>query len=126
MRFRLVLPLLALVVAACSSGGGTEVAGACTVSVRVGDIGYAGFGEVSADRVGPEITRTLRQRDCDDVRIFGEPEPEGWKSGDSSFDPGTPVYTSLDYPIDKAVVVHWGGRYLLLHTLPHPGSLANP
>ena len=126
MRLRFVLPLLAVVFAGCSSGAPT-VAGACTVAARIGDITYSGYGEVSADRVGPEFTRTTRRRDCDDVIIYGEPRAEGWKSGDSSYPPNTPLYASLDHPTSEVLIVDEGGsRFLQLRKLPHPGSPANP
>ena len=125
MQLRFVLPLLAVVVGGCSSGT-TSVAGACTVAARIGDITYAGYGPVSADRVGPEFTRTTRWRDCDDVIIFGEPRAEGWKSGDSSYPPNTPLYASLDHPTSEVLIVDHGGQFLQLRKLPHPGSPANP
>lgn len=125
MRLLVVLPFLAAaVLGGCSSGTPTiKVAGACTLYAQINNIGYAAAGPVSADRVGPEYARTTRYRECEDVIIAGQPGPEPWKSGDSSFSPGTPLYTSLDHPTGKALVVQWSGEYLLMHTLPHPGSL---
>jgi hypothetical protein len=126
MRLRFVLPLLAVVVGGCSSST-TSVAGSCVLAARIGDVTYGEQGEVSADRVGPEFTRTTRWRDCEDVIIAGEPRPEGWKSGDSSFPPNTPLYASLDHPTSEVLLATWGdGRYVQLRRLPHPGSPANP
>lgn len=127
MRLRVVLPFLAAVLAGCSGGGGITAAGSCTYVARVGDVDYAAWGEVGADKVGPEFTRTTRQRDCEDVIIYGQPGPEPWKSGDSSFPAGTALYASKDYPTSTVLLVAWGdGRYMQLHTLPQPGSPASP
>ena len=128
MRLRVVLPFLAAVLlGGCSGGQITSGYGSCTFVARVGDIDYAAWGEVGADRVGTEYIRTTRHRGCEDVIIDGEPGPEPWKSGDSSFAAGTPLYASKDYPTSEVLLVAWSdGRYLQLRKLPHPGSPANP
>ncbi|HYH82046.1 MAG TPA: hypothetical protein VEX86_19725 [Longimicrobium sp.] len=126
MRLRLVLSLLPIVlVAACSKSVTGGAAASCVMAAKVGDVEYGQFGEVSADRVGPEFTRTVRHRGCDDVIIWGEPSPERWKSGDSSFPAGTPLYASLDDPTSDVLLVRRGdGRYMALRKFPHPGSPA--
>lgn len=126
MRIRLVLPLIPLLLAACSSGGGGPTsATSCTYAARVNGADYALYVEVGADRVGPEYTRTVRQRGCDDVIIYGDPAPEKWRDGDSSFAAHTPLYTSLDEPASEVLLVRWtDGKYLELRKLPHPGSPA--
>jgi len=85
----------------------------------VNDADYGQYAPISADRVGPEFTRTLRQRDCEDVIVFGEPAPERWRNGDSSFAAGTPLYASLDHPTSEVLLVAKGdGTYLELRRLP--------
>ena len=127
MRLRVVISFLAAAVLGGCSGGKITAAGSCTYVARVGSVDYAAWGEVGADKVGAEFTRTIRQRDCEDVIIQGQPGPEPWKSGDSSFPAGTALYASKDYPTSKVLLVAWGdGRYMQLHTLPQPGSPASP
>jgi hypothetical protein len=124
MRLRLVLPLLPIVLAACS-GGVTNPAGTCVAGARVNDTDYGQYVEANPDRVGPEFTRTLRQRGCEDAIEFGQPAPERWRNGDSSFPAGTPLYASLDEPTSEVLLVARGdGRFVELRRLPHPGSPA--
>ncbi|HEX8906047.1 MAG TPA: hypothetical protein VF771_14460 [Longimicrobiaceae bacterium] len=123
MRFRLLLPLLPLLAAACS-GGPTTAAGSCTYAARVNDTDYGWYRQASADNVGPEFTRTLRHRECDDVIEFGTAH-EPWRNGDSSFAANTPLYAALDEPPSEVLLVRWyDGTWMELRKLPHPGSPA--
>lgn len=108
MRLRLLLPLLPILVGACSSSP-TDGSADCVQAVRVGGADYVLSGQASADRVGPEFTRTLRQRGCDDVIVAGAPASERWRDGDSSLAPDTPLYASLDHPTSEALIAPMGG-----------------
>lgn len=118
-----VIPLLVLAACSQESGGPTGLA-SCTYAVRLGGADYGLYTEDGATRVGAEVGRTLRQRGCDDVLIRGNPLPEAWRNGDSSFPANTPLYASLDEPTSELVLVRWDGKYLQLRKLPHPGSPA--
>ena len=121
MRLRNLLPLLPILSAACS--GITGSAGSCVQAARVNDTDYAQYQQTSADRVGAEFTRTLRQRGCDDVIVNGE-RSEAWRNGDSSFPAGTALYASLDEPTSEVLLVHMPWGWVELRKLPHPGSPA--
>jgi len=125
MRLRLALPLIAMLLAACSSLAGPSSSASCTYAAQVNGTSYALYVEASADRVGPEFTRTLRQRGCDDVVVAGERASERWRDGDSSFPANTPLYASRDEPASDVLLVRWfDGKYVELRKLPHPGSPA--
>jgi hypothetical protein len=107
MRFRLLLPLLPVLLGACSPGGVTS-AGDCAVEAQVDGAVYALSARVSGDRVGAEYTRTVRHRECEDVIEFGQPAPARWQNGDSSFPPNTPLHVSLDEPSSEVLLVPAG------------------
>lgn len=116
MRLRFALPLLLL--AGCSPGP-VSAAGDCTLAAQVDGETYVPSGTASADRVGARYTQTVRQRGCDDVIEFGQPAPEAWRNGDSSFAPNTPLFASLDHPTSEVLLVeHPAGRWLELSRLP--------
>ena len=124
MRIRFVLPLIPLLLGGCKSTP-TSATASCVMGARVDNADYGQYSVVSADRVGAEFTRTTRQRGCDDVIISGQPAPEAWRNGDSSFAPNTPLYASLDEPTSDVLLARLGdGQYMVLRRLPHPGSPA--
>ncbi len=103
MRLRFVLPLLPLLLGACSRST-TSATALCILAAHVDGADYGQNVQVSADRVGPVFTRTVRQRGCDDVIISGEPAPERWRDGDSSFPANTPLHASLDHPTAEVLL----------------------
>jgi len=109
MRVRSLLPLLGILIGACSSSPAD--AGLCTFAARVNDAMYILDGTVSADRVGPEFTRTLRQRDC----VDGDTDSVAWQNGDSSFAAGTPLHASVGQPTSEVLLAPLpDGRWLEL------------
>jgi hypothetical protein len=100
---------LCLLLAACSSSTLTT-AGACVVAVRANGVTYVLGQEMADARPGPEYARTLRWRECNDTPEEGE-VVEGWRDGDSSLPPNTPLYVSLDHPPTELILVRnsYGG-----------------
>jgi hypothetical protein len=118
MRLRLLLPLLPLLLGACSPGGIISAAGDCTLVAQVDNVVYAVSANVSGARVGAEYTRTVRHRDCEDVIELGQPAPARWQNGDSSFAPNTPLHVSLDEPSSQVLLVPAGdGTWIELRRL---------
>ena len=90
----------------------------CVQAVRVGGADYVLSGPASADRVGPEFTRTLRKRECDDVIVNGAAS-ERWRDGDSSLAPNTPLHASLDHPTSEALIAPMAdGSWVEFRRLP--------
>jgi len=104
MRLRFVLPLIPLLLGACQKST-TAVAGDCTLVAFVDGRHYTIAAAVSADRVGPEYVRTVRQRGCEDVIEFGKAVPDALREGDSSFLPNTPLHVKLGEPASTVLLV---------------------
>ena len=115
MRLRFILPLLLL--GACSRNP-FGAAASCAHGAQVDGHVYTLSGPASADRVGAVYTHTLRQRGCDDVREFGQPAPEAWRDGDSTFAPDTPLHASLDHPTSEVLLVLRNGQWEELRRMP--------
>ena len=119
MRVRFLLAPAFLLAGACSKSPAD--AGLCTFAAQVGGELYVLEGTVSADRVGAEHTRTVRQLGC----IDGQSAPVAWQDGDSSFAPGTPLYASLDEPASEVLVTMLpSGRWLALRRQANTRSVS--
>jgi hypothetical protein len=120
MRLRHILPIAAVLLAGCSHNT-TAIAGSCIMAAKVDNAFYGLGAPVSASSVGVEYTKTTRYRDCEDVIEYGKAAPAPWVNGDSSFGPGTPLYTSLDHPTSEILLVKDGeGTFHEMRRLPNP------
>jgi hypothetical protein len=117
MRARTFGPLALLLFAGCSHSP-THLAGDCVNAALVGDNFYVAAARATPTAVGPEFARTTRQRECEDVILYGRPLPAKWQNGDSSFPSGTPLFTSTTEPASQLLLIANGdGSYTELRPL---------